>query len=162
MPPRKRSSKAEEPEVAESTTEAVIVATEEPKAKKAKVSTSATNGSDSKSGFSFYYFRKNCVTCGKAQSWLDKNPITCPVIRDATKDRVSPAEAVKLAAMCDVVYVAKGKNLLTFDVASGKYDQSELRAAIVGPSGFLRAPAVINNGKMMVGFVEEGMTKTFA
>jgi hypothetical protein len=60
-----------------------------------------------------------------------------------------------LARAADHVYVAKGKNIVHFDIAKDKPSDSELAAVLLGPSGNLKAPTIRHGKTLLVGFNEE-------
>ena len=72
---------------------------------------------------------------------------------DARKERRGPEEALALAPSVSTVVVAKGKKVVTFKTKDA--DEAELTKALMGPSGNLRAPAIIVGKKLLIGFHEE-------
>jgi hypothetical protein len=72
---------------------------------------------------------------------------------DASKQRKGRDEALALAKAADKVVVAKGKKVLTFDM-SRPPDDDELAAALLGPTGNLKAPTLRVGGTLLVGFGE--------
>jgi len=71
---------------------------------------------------------------------------------NAGKDRIGPDEAVQLAREHNTLVVAKGKKVLKFDLRRDDADDEAIRKAIVGPSGWLRAPAWRRGRTFVVGF----------
>lgn len=65
-------------------------------------------------------------------------------------------EKAALAMVRDVdeIYAAKGKKLVHLDLRTHP-PTSEIIAAIIGPSGNLRAPTVRKGKTLLVGFTEE-------
>ena len=63
-------------------------------------------------------------------------------------------EALALARTAATVVVAKGKGVLTFDMAAGP-DEGALAAALLGPTGNLKAPTLRVGDTLLVGFGEE-------
>ena len=53
------------------------------------------------------------------------------------------------------VVVAKGKNVVTFDLKKDPPDDDTLAAHLLGPTGNLRAPSVRRGSTLYVGFNEE-------
>jgi hypothetical protein len=51
-------------------------------------------------------------------------------------------DALRLVAAASKVIVAKGRKLTTFDLKKNPPDEATLLAAMLGPTGNLRAPAV--------------------
>jgi arsenate reductase-like glutaredoxin family protein len=52
------------------------------------------------------------------------------------------------------IYVSKGKKVQRFNLVKDKPERSTLLAALLGPSGNLRAPTVRKGKKLLVGFDE--------
>lgn len=80
---------------------------------------------------------------------------------DAKKQVLGFADALLLLQMVDEVFVAKGKKVLHFHLAKDKPDEATLRAALLGPTGNLRAPALRKGRTLMVGFDTETYEKLF-
>lgn len=70
---------------------------------------------------------------------------------DAKKVRKGRDEALALAKAAKRVVVAKGKQVLTFDMAEPP-DDDALAAALLGPTGNLKAPTLRVGGTLLVGF----------
>ena len=70
----------------------------------------------------------------------------------AGKQKLSPAEAVKLARSMRDVYVAKGKKVVHFDMHTDPPSDAELKKHLLGPSGNLRAPTARSGDRLFVGF----------
>lgn len=101
------------------------------------------------------YDRKSCVTCQRARGYLGKCELTARETVNATKVRISPEEALKLLAGLERVITVKGKKVVEFDLAGNRPDDETLLAAVIGPSGNLRAPAIRVGSTMLIGFNEE-------
>jgi arsenate reductase-like glutaredoxin family protein len=101
------------------------------------------------------YDRKSCKTCQRARGYLGECKLTARETVDATKVRIAPAEALALLAGVDRVVAAKGKKVVTFDLTADRPDDETLLAAVIGPSGNLRAPAVRVGKTMLIGFTDE-------
>ncbi len=71
---------------------------------------------------------------------------------DARKTRIGKSEALKLARSVKRIVAAKGKKIVTLDA---KASDAEILAAILGPSGNLRAPAAKVGKTLFVGFSDE-------
>lgn len=71
---------------------------------------------------------------------------------DARKERMSPADAVKLAKSIRYLYVAKGKKVVHFDMQTDPPSDAELKKLLIGPSGNLRAPTARAGERLFVGF----------
>jgi hypothetical protein len=72
---------------------------------------------------------------------------------DATKVRKGREAALELAKSAGKVVVAKGKKVLTFDMSAPPGDD-ELAAAMLGPTGNLKAPTLRVGPTLLVGFGE--------
>jgi hypothetical protein len=73
---------------------------------------------------------------------------------DAGKERKGRAEAIRLARSAETVVVAKGKKVVTFDMKGDPPDDEALAAALLGPTGNLKAPTLRVGGTLLVGFGE--------
>ncbi len=67
--------------------------------------------------------------------------------------KLSEADARKILKAASILYVAKGKKLSEFDVSAttGK----DAVAAMLGPTGNLRAPTLCVGKKVIVGYSDE-------
>ncbi len=80
---------------------------------------------------------------------------------DAKKTRLGAAEALKLARGVSHVWATKGKQIVHFDMKNSPPTDEELVAAIIGPSGNLRAPTFRRGKQLFVGMNEEAFGKLF-
>ena len=78
---------------------------------------------------------------------------------DARKTRMGKAEALKLAAQADELYVSKGTKVVHFDLKKDKPDADTLAGVMLGPTGNLRAPTLRVGKKLLVGFNEDAYKK---
>lgn len=92
------------------------------------------------------------MTCRKAQGFLADTQISVVEKIDARKISISPAEAVRLARSVRHLFVARGKKVVHFDMASDAPDDAELKKLMIGPSGNLRAPTARAGNRLFVGF----------
>lgn len=69
--------------------------------------------------------------------------------------RLGRKEALELARGSSKVLVAKGKNRITFDMRKCPPDEDTLLAAVLGPTGNLRAPTIRVGSTLLVGFSDE-------
>jgi arsenate reductase-like glutaredoxin family protein len=76
-------------------------------------------------------------------------------VADAGKDRRGREEALALAKSVKKVVVARGKKVVTFDMAKEPPDDDALAAHLLGPTGNLRAPTLRKGTTLFVGFNEE-------
>ena len=95
------------------------------------------------------------MTCKKAQGFLEKHAVHIETITDANKQKQGRDEALRLARSAARVIVAKGKNIVTFDMKKNLPDDDTLLAHLLGPTGNLRAPTVRVGQSLLVGFNEE-------
>ncbi|MCE9546404.1 MAG: hypothetical protein K8T25_12920 [Planctomycetia bacterium] len=100
----------------------------------------------------WYYHRKGCRTCQRADGFLEKKQATVRVQVDARKTRIGPKEAIRLAREADQLWVARGKSFVHFDVEAAAPADAELKKLLIGPSGNLRAPTIRMGRNMLVGF----------
>ena len=107
----------------------------------------------------WYYHRKNCETCARADAFLEAAGATVAAQVDARKERLGNDEALKLAREASQVWVAKGKKVLQFDMKKAPPTDEELLAAMIGPTGNLRAPTFRRGKKLFVGMNEEEFGK---
>lgn len=80
---------------------------------------------------------------------------------DAKKNTLGGEEALGLAAEADHIYVAKGKNVVHFDMKKARPGDDTLLAAMLGPTGNLRAPTLRKGKTLIVGFDEATYQKVF-
>lgn len=103
----------------------------------------------------WFYFRKNCVTCKRAQDYLENNGRVAKEIVDARLVRIEPASALELLQEATRLVVAKGKKVVDLNLKKERPDNDELQKLILGPSGFLRAPTIRIGKTYAIGFTEE-------
>ena len=95
------------------------------------------------------------MSCKKAQGFLAENELTVREQVDARKTRLGEKDALALAERATRVVVAKGKKVRQFNRDPKGYDKAELLAAMLGPTGNLRAPTILRGKTLLVGFSEE-------
>jgi arsenate reductase-like glutaredoxin family protein len=110
----------------------------------------------------WYYHRKNCATCARADAFLDAAGAEIREQVDARKIRLANEEALKLAHEASHVWVTKGKKVLHFDMKKSPPTDDELLAAMIGPSGNLRAPTFRHGKTLFVGMNEEEFGKVLS
>ncbi len=79
---------------------------------------------------------------------------------DAKKVKKGRDEALALARAADTVVVARGKKVLTYDMKAPPTDD-ELAAALLGPTGNLKAPTLRIGRLLLVGFGEAAYQQVF-
>ena len=95
------------------------------------------------------------MTCKKAQGFLEQHAIPVKTVIDANKQKQGRAEALRLAKSAGKIVVAKGKNIVSFDMKKNPPDDETLLLHLLGPTGNLRAPTVRVGQSLLVGFNEE-------
>ena len=71
--------------------------------------------------------------------------------------KLSEQDARELMKAASKLHVAKGKKLRVFD--AGAKPDAEAVAAMLGPTGNLRAPTIVRGKTLIVGFNEDLYTK---
>jgi hypothetical protein len=99
------------------------------------------------------------MSCKKAQGFLERVPHTIRETVDATKDRRGREQAIALARSAKRVITGKGKAIVTFDMKESPPDDDTLAAAVLGPTGNLKAPTLRIGDTLLVGFNEEAYKK---
>lgn len=79
----------------------------------------------------------------------------------ANRTKLGAAEALRLARAASKVIVARGKKVVVFDLASDPPGDEALLAAMLGPTGNLRAPTLRKGTTLLVGFNEETYQEHF-
>ena len=95
------------------------------------------------------------MCCQRAQGFLESVGGSVTVVHNAKKDRLGPGEALKLARKMVKVVATRGKRVVTFDLKSNPPDDQTLLDHLIGPSGYLRAPAAVVGRTLVVGFNED-------
>ena len=87
---------------------------------------------------------------------MDDHQVEAKALIDAKKETIVASEGLKLAMQASRIHAAKGQKIISFTLSGGKLQggatEDELRKAIIGPSGNLRAPTVWIGKTMCVGF----------
>ncbi len=71
------------------------------------------------------------------------------------KAKLGAADALRLAARASTVIVSKGKRVVTFSMKKDCPSDDTLSAHLLGPTGNLRAPAILSGRTLLVGFNRE-------
>jgi arsenate reductase-like glutaredoxin family protein len=95
------------------------------------------------------------MTCKHAQGFLESVGGSVAAVLDAKKVRMGPPDALALARKMDRVVAMRGKRVVTFSLKDDRPDDEALLAALIGPSGYLRAPAAVVGRTLIVGFNED-------
>ena len=102
------------------------------------------------------------MSCQRAQGFLESVGGAVTAIQNAKKERIGPEAALKLARKMTKLVAARGKKVVTFDMKADPPDDQTLLDHVIGPSGFLRAPAAIVGQTLVVGFDEETYRKVLS
>jgi arsenate reductase-like glutaredoxin family protein len=94
------------------------------------------------------------MSCTKSQEYLAEAGVDIAEHTDARKKPIDRDAALELLEEIDDVYVAKGKNVVRFDLKNDQPDKNQVIAAILGPTGNLRAPTLRIGRTLVVGFNE--------
>lgn len=86
---------------------------------------------------------------------MSNNKVEVIAATDATKDRQDKAAALALAKTVNVIITAKGKSYSLLDLKKDKPSKATLLAALLGPTGNLRAPTFRKGKTLFVGFNPE-------
>ena len=97
----------------------------------------------------------------KAQGFLARKKLEPTERVDAGKAKMGKADALTLARSASKIVVAKGKSVIVFDVEKDAPTDAELLAAILGPTGNLRAPTLRRGSTLIVGFSAEAYDEAF-
>ena len=94
------------------------------------------------------------MTCIKTQEFLAKAGVKPAAVVNATskKSTLGANGARDLLKDADEIYVAKGKNVVHFDLKKGDVDLEAVVPLMLGPTGNLRAPTLRKGRTLMVGF----------
>jgi arsenate reductase-like glutaredoxin family protein len=79
----------------------------------------------------------------------------------ANNTKLGAEDALCLSREVSKIVVAKGKKIVTFDMKKDPPGDDALLAALLGPTGNLRAPTVRKGMTLLVGFDEEMYRRVF-
>lgn len=68
---------------------------------------------------------------------------------------------MELLERVDEVYASKGKNVVYFRLSEDRPDKKTLLSHLLGAAGNLRAPTVIKDRTLLVGFNQETFERVF-
>ncbi len=108
---------------------------------------------------SWRYHRPACTTCKRAQAFLDEHSCEVAVTINSQKERIGPADALKLLDGVRRLVAMKGKNVVEFDLVKDRPDDETLLKHLIGPTGKLRAPSIRVGDTFAVGFNPESYQK---
>ncbi len=107
----------------------------------------------------WYYHRNGCATCGKSQDYLNRHSLEPKTLVDARKNTIHQNEVDLVLAQVNEIYACKGKKVDYLNLNTDKPDPQTINKLIIGPTGNLRAPSLIINKTLLVGFNEETFSK---
>jgi arsenate reductase-like glutaredoxin family protein len=103
------------------------------------------------------------MSCKKAQGFLEEQAIGAPAeVVDAGKTRLGRDEALRLARSMERVVSGRGKKIVVFDMKANPPDDDTLAAAVLGPTGNLKAPTLRLGRTLLVGFSDEAYRQILA
>lgn len=103
----------------------------------------------------WYYHRKGCVSCARADAFLAQHGITSREIVDGRKVKLAKRETVQMLRGTQRLVVARGKAIHDWNLKKEPPVEKDLFGAIMGPTGTLRAPSVRCGKTLLVGFSDE-------
>ena len=112
-----------------------------------------------KQNIDWRYHRSGCSTCQKTQDFLEQHKLAAVEYVEAKKKALGAADALRLAQSVQEIYATKGSNRLYFDLKQEKPEEAKLLAAMLGPTGNLRAPILKKGTVLLVGFDLENYKK---
>ena len=101
----------------------------------------------------WYYHRKNCNSCTKAEAWLKQNNIERPELIIANKIKFNREEALQLIRASKYAMITRGRKRL--DLTINDMTDDDIAALALGRSGTLRAPAFQYGEHFIIGFHDE-------
>ncbi len=110
----------------------------------------------------WYYHRNGCTTCGKSQNYLSKHKIEPKIFVDARKNTITQDKVDSVLARVNQIYSCKGNKVDHINLSDKAHDQESILKLIIGPTGNLRAPSIIIDKTLLVGFNEETFAKILA
>jgi len=90
---------------------------------------------------------------------LEQHQLGAIEMVEAKRKTLGAAEALDLAQAVDEIYASKGSNRVYFNLKQEKPEQDKLLAAMLGPTGNLRAPILRKGRVLLVGFDKESYSK---
>ena len=98
------------------------------------------------------YHRPGVERCTKAQEFLARNNIEDGGVQSASKEPIEGEAVLLLLAEMSVLIVARGKKTILIDLTEGRPSDSELLEMLLGRSGKLRAPAMLIENRVLIGY----------
>jgi len=110
----------------------------------------------------WYYHRKGCASCAKADAFMARHGLSAREVLDARKTRYGKPQIAALLRGTSQVVASTGKASVDFDLRADPPVEKVLYEHLIGPTGSLRAPALRLGRTLVVGFNEERWKKLFA
>jgi arsenate reductase-like glutaredoxin family protein len=104
------------------------------------------------------YIRKGCTSCKRALAYFEEHNISVDVTVDARKEKLDAQKAWDAIKPQNHAYIAKGKNKVVSFEPDKSQPEDVLKHAL-GRTGNLRAPSVIQDKTIFIGFNEEIYTR---
>jgi len=101
----------------------------------------------------WYYHRKGCKTCARSDAFLDQHRVRVRQQVDCKKAPITSDGALELLDEVCQVFAVRGSAVRKWD---SPFDAAEVLSAVIGPTGNLRAPSLLQKGRLFVGF-DEGL-----
>ena len=97
------------------------------------------------------------MSCKKTQEFLAQNDIEDGEVQSASREPLEGEAALAVLDGAAELVVAKGKKVLRYDLKKARPADGELLELLLGRSGKLRAPAVRQGKRVLVGYNQEVM-----
>ena len=94
------------------------------------------------------------MSCTRSQEFLETNGFAVKETINA-KAKLDSNDALKLAKAANEVICAKGKKIVHFKMSDNP-KKEDLLKHMLGPTGNLRAPAIVRGKKLYIGFPQGG------
>jgi arsenate reductase-like glutaredoxin family protein len=109
----------------------------------------------------WYYHRKGCTSCGKADAFMAGRHLTAREVVDARKVKMGKPQIAAMLRTSSKVVACKGKTAVIFDLKKSPPVEKVLYENLLGPTGNLRAPTLRLGKTLVVGFNEDAWKKVF-
>jgi arsenate reductase-like glutaredoxin family protein len=103
----------------------------------------------------WYYHRKGCTSCAKADAFLAERGLAAREVVDARKVSLGKPQIAAMLRQTQKVVAAKGKASVDYDLKRDPPVEKVLYEVLLGPTGSLRAPSLRLGRTLVVGFNEE-------
>ena len=110
----------------------------------------------------WYYHRKGCTSCAKADAFLARRRLTAREQVDARKVKMGKPQIAALLRGSTRVVTSKGTKVVDFNLKRDPPVEKVLYEHLLGPTGNLRAPALRMGRTLVVGFNEARWKSLFA